>query len=632
MGRTKNKRKRKQKSLVKEPFKPSGYFLIIAVCFIIPFIHFKSTIDPVTYPRLTALGMTLFILAVFMIFENGKKKINTIFLKNGIIVAFLFFIVVSVASLIDAVNPPEGLFDIFKWILVLLLTILTTFIMVSSDKFFYLLLKGVIISTILFSINGIVQYFTNAFMNTDPNALYEVKGLMGHKNQFSISLFVMIPFLLSAIVVLKKYWKKLAVLAMILALMVILILQTRSVWLAIIISATISSTVLLIVNAKKGIIQLKRNNQKRFLIGGMLVIFAIVILILVFPVGPLEKINHRINTVFNPRYTSNEWRIEMWDATMQLAKDQPLSGVGAGNWKISIYPYYSEFLPSIYRHWRNPHNDYLLTFSEKGLLGLIGFISIFFMMFYIGLRNLKNANTIKPILLNIFFVFGTIGYMVISFFSFPNERINHLIFLSLMASSILYLHLKQKAESHNAGIRKIWIIIPALILSYLAIHFGMISVNSEINLAKAQAAQQKKDWAAMEKYALKGYSKFAPIEPKHSFPVAMYIGIAKYNKGDIKESLDYFEKSFSQHPTNVSVMNNLGCVYELMNIPDSSIIYYGKTLDIFSHYEIGQINLAKAYFLNKDYENAYKTILHCDPGSSNQEIHQIRRAIEKKLE
>ncbi|RLC53849.1 MAG: hypothetical protein DRH89_10160, partial [Candidatus Cloacimonadota bacterium] len=173
--------------------------------------------------------------------------------------------------------------------------------------------------------------------------------------------------------------------------------------------------------------------------------------------------------------------------------------------------------------------------------------------------------------------------------------------------------------------------IPVILLSYLAIHFGIIAVNSEINIAKAQLAQKKKDWNKMEEYALKGYSIFAPIEFKHSFPVVMYTGIAKYNKGNYREALTYFEKSYKQHPTNVSVLNNLGCVYGVIKVPDSSIIYYSKTLEIFAHYEIGQLNLSKAYYFSNDFKNAYQTILLCDPKSTNQEIHRLRKFLEKKL-
>lgn len=629
MDRVKNKRKQKLKE--KTPFLFSGYFLVITVCFIIPLVQFKSTIDPVTFPRLTALGFTVIILSILMFFENGKKKVGISIIKNGSIATFLLFILISIASLFIAVNPFEGLFDVFKWVLVLLLTLLGTYLLVSSEKSFYILLKGVIISAIVFSINGIIQYFENTYLNTDPNALYAVKGTMAHKNQFSISLFMMMPFLLSGVVTMKKYWKKLAVFAFILTLMVILILQTRSVWLGILLAGVSTTIVFFIVNSKNRIIQVNKTIQKRLLIGGISLIALTLVLVFVFPVGPLKNINHRINTVFNPNYTSNEWRIEMWNATSQLAQDNLLAGVGAGNWKISVYPYYSEYLPSIYRHWLNPHNDYLLVFSEKGLLGLIGFISIFIVLIYYGIRNARRSDSIKPMLINFFFVFGIIGYMVISFFSFPNERINHLNFMSLMAAVLLSNYLKQDIDLDNTGFQKGWLFLPAMILSYLAIHFGIIAVNSEINIAKAQLAQKKKDWNKMEVYAQKGYSIFAPIESKHSFPVAMYTGVAKYSKGEYRDALTYFEKSYQQHPTNVSVMNNLGCVYDVIQVPDSSIVYYSKTLEIFPHYEIGQLNLAKAFYFKKDFENSYKTILLCDPKSANQEIHKLKRFLEKKL-
>jgi len=567
-----------------------------------------------------------------MFFENGNYKINNGLFTNGFFISFFLFILISIASLYTAINPMEGLTDIFKWILIFMLVFLATILMIRSEDFFPLLLKGIIINAIILFAIGIVQYLEYAFQKPDPNALYEVKGLMGHKNQFSISLFVLLPFLISGIVILKKSWKTLAVISSILILVLLLILQTRAVWIALFISGILTTFVILIVNSKKEFFHLKSKNQKRILYGGIILIGLIVLMTVFFPVGPLKSINNRVNTIFNPQFTSNEWRVDMWDSTIELVKDQPISGVGAGNWKISVYPYYSEYLPSVYRHWRNPHNDYLLAFAEKGLPGLIGFASMFLLLVYFGLRNLIRSKDIKELLISSFFVFGIIGYMVISFFSFPNERLSHLIFVSLAAAYIISGYIQPEISKENSGIQKLWILIPFMILSYLTVHFGVISTKTEINIKVAQALQLKKDWKAMSYFAEKAYTKYSQIEPQNSYPIIMYSGLASFSKGDYQNALLEFSKAYEQHPTNISVLNNLGSVYGELGKIDSCIYYHQKTLDIFPHYEFGLLNLTKSYYVNKDYEKAYQMILHCDPKSRNKEVHQLRYAIEKKLE
>lgn len=629
MGKIKHKKQ--NKSSVKKTFLLSGYFLVITACLIIPLIYIKTALDPVLYPRFLALGILVFILTGLIYFEIGKKKLPISLYTNGFTLTFLLFILVSILSLLFAINPIEGLTDIFKWLLIFILTLLATYLMLNSNSLFNLLLKGVVINVLLFSMIGIVQYLENALMNSDPNAIYEVNGLMAHKNQFSISLFVLIPFLLSAFVNLNNIWKKFAALATILALIVILILQTRAVWLGLFISSIITVLTLLIINSRKEYIHLRNKTLKMAILVGTILMILFLGLIVFYPVGPLETINERINSVFNPNYASNEWRIEIWEATLQLIKDEPLTGVGAGNWKISIYPYYSEYLPSVFRQWNNPHNDYLLVFSEKGVFGLLCFISMFLFLIYYVIRNMTRATSIKSMLTYSFFLFGIFGYMVISFFSFPNERINHLIFISLMAAFIISEYLKYNEGLNEMGLRKAWVAIPIFVLAYLAIHLGIVSVNSEINIVKAQEAKSKQNWNAMEKYALKAYSNLAPLEPKFSFPVSMYPGLAKFHKGEFKDALVYFKKAYYQHPTNIPVMNNIGSVYGQMGMLDSSIVYNKKTLAIFPHYESGLVNLARAYYLDKDFENAYKTILCCDPKSTNKEVRQIRNVIESKL-
>ncbi len=414
----------------------------------------------------------------------------------------------------------------------------------------------------------------------------------------------------------------------------IFILQTRAVWIAIFVSLLFCGILVYIINKKMGLFHFHRKTLK-----STIIIFSIFFVMLfagsIFIPGfnPVQKVSGRLNTIFDSEFTSNEWRIEMWEATTNLIKDNPVAGVGGGNWKISIYPYYSEYLPSVYRHWRSPHNDYLSVLAEKGIIGLLSFVILFSVLIFYCTRILFKSENKKRIWIILFMLFGIIGYVIISFFSFPNERINHLIFFSLITGVIISEYVStfsQNMKKYNLKIK--FLFIPALIILYLTIHFGFICINSELNLTKAQAAKKAKDWDSVEYYAGKAYSYFAPIEPTFSFPVPLYQGLAKFNKGKYKEALIYFKKSYKQHPTNISILNNIGSVYGQMGMLDSSIVYHRKTLDIFPHYEFGLLNLSKSYYLKKDYSRAYQVVLCCDPKSFNGEVEQVRNAIETKLD
>jgi len=417
----------------------AGIFLALAFCIVIPLLHFKSTLEPVVYPRFTAIAISIFVLTVLVWFEKRKFKYNLKFLRKIIFGGFLLFIILSLISLFFATNPVEGLTDIFKWILVLMIIVLVILILNDSDKTIEWIYKGVLINAFIASLIGIYQYFTLAFQNPDPNALYEVKGLMAHKNQFSISLFLLLPFILNALLVFTKGWKKMAIVTLSLVIINILILQTRAVWMAIIFAGLISGVIPLLLNKRIQFFKFHNRRLKKIVII-VIVLMGIGILAgLVLPGNnPVKLASERVSTVFNPDFTSNQWRIEIWDATLELAEDHKLIGVGAGNWKINIYPYYSEHLPSVFRHWRNPHNDYLSILSEKGYFGLILYLLIFLILIYYLIVLIFKSEQKKKSISMILWLFGIVGYVIISFFSFPNDRPNHWIFLSLIVAIIIF--------------------------------------------------------------------------------------------------------------------------------------------------------------------------------------------------
>lgn len=612
----------------------AGYFLVLVFVVIIPLLHSKSIVEPVVYPRFTAIAISLFILCVLVWLER-KRLIDLGFLKKNFFLVYLLFIIITTVSLFVAVNPIEGLTDLLKWILLFIFVTLVAFILNSFPRTMELLLKAVVINALLASTIGIYQYFTNAFQNPDPNALYEVKGLMAHKNQFSISIFLLLPFIINAILSFKGIWRSFAIVALIFSGINILMLQTRAVWIAILFTGLIGLIILAFLNKRYSFLTIRNKSVKKTLIVAFVVFVLAIVSGVVIPVNnPVKQITNRISTVFNPDYTSNQWRLEIWDSTLDLIKDNPIIGVGAGNWKINIYPYYSEHLPSVFRHWRNPHNDYLSILSEKGILGFIFYLLIFLILIYYSIDHIIKLKDKRKNLSATVWLLGIVGYLIVSFFSFPNDRPNHWIFISLLMAIILVDQFNVKEHKRNENLLtpiKFLIVVSLAITSY-AVYFGIKAIISEVNIAKVITAKEKKDWDKVGYFAEKANYYFAPIEPSSSFPISQYQGLAEYNKGNFVDALGHFKKAYAKHPTSISVINNLGSVYGQMGQMDSSIVFHKKSLEIFPHYETSLMNLTRAYYIMEDYEKAYQVVLSCDPKSENEQVKNARVAIEAKLD
>lgn len=623
MAAKRKNRKQNQTAGIQKP----GWLQLLFVSFFIvllPLIYSKATIEPATFPRFLAISIGLLFFAAVFIIRNKMKSYN-IFKQRPLI--FLFgFILISVVSLFFAINPVEGLADILKWSLVFLFIWFFILTWNENTGFMELITKAVLVSAAFAILLGFYQFFTEAFQNDDPNALYEVSGLMAHKNQFSISLFLMLPFVLFGAVQFRSLWRNVSWIVVSGIILLIAILQTRAVWIAMPVAFLIGIAGWLYMKnqmTEKSV--LKKLSGKILIVGVAVIVVGGMASFLFSGKSPAQ----RISSIFDSRNTSNEWRIEMWVATVDLIKDHPVTGVGAGNWKIAVYPYYGKFQPSVYRHWRNSHNDYLQVTAEKGFVGLFLFILFYFSLIVAGFQVFYKSQNKQERLIALFLTATFIGFMIISVFSFPTERINHLVYMGIFAGIIISLKTK-KSEAKESHARLI--ILPAIAVLAFAIYFGISSVRSEIYISKAQALKDSNDKTAFAAAARKGNLPLVPFEPRYSFPVVNYAGLADFvADGNYENALEKFKKAFRQNPTNFAVINNVGSVYGQMGQYDSSIVYYQKTLDIFNHYDQGLLNMAKAWYLKGDYKKAYFYILCCDPKSRVEDIPAFKRQIEQKL-
>lgn len=118
-------------------------------------------------------------------------------------------------------------------------------------------------------------------------------------------------------------------------------------------------------------------SKKIFLFGAIFTIFSAAILA---QLGT-SKLENLENMSYRSSYNS---RLMIWRAAWEIGKDNPLVGIGPGNFQRYYLDYQSRVLGiEPYLEWAvpEPHNIFLAFWLQTGILGLAGFIVLIFWFF-----------------------------------------------------------------------------------------------------------------------------------------------------------------------------------------------------------------------------------------------------------
>lgn len=123
--------------------------------------------------------------------------------------------------------------------------------------------------------------------------------------------------------------------------------------------------------------------------------------VVVFYVAP-HPLNPHPGGIFHEAFSSPRWkeggptRLAIWETTIQMIRERPLVGVGAGNFPY-VYP--SIVAPAVrenpelarYAHrWTNAaHNEILQSWAETGIVGLLLLLALVGGALYIAIRRMK---------------------------------------------------------------------------------------------------------------------------------------------------------------------------------------------------------------------------------------------------
>lgn len=315
--------------------------------------------------------------------------------ENKIALPVLLFFISLVSSFIFSMNSTYSTKYLSKllWHGIVFFPVVTSKDLKDKIQFIFGLIA---ISIFLAAIYGVLQYFFGIDLignRSIDNFGGRVYSFGSHPNNFAVVLIMGFPMLLYFLVSLRKAIHKILLfLAIFISSICLIFTFSRGAWIGFIIAAILW---IILYN-------------KKYLIP----VVVMSILMYIFLPGQLKStIKKRIDDSFNPKSYSTFTRWIYWKAALKMGFNQPLTGVGLGNFREvynnKTYKYKYPQLP--YFEHADCHNNYLQLFAEAGFPSIIFFLWFIAVMLQKIFLYLKKTNT------NEYLVILTVLFSIVAF-------------------------------------------------------------------------------------------------------------------------------------------------------------------------------------------------------------------------
>jgi len=187
-----------------------------------------------------------------------------------------------------------------------------------------------------------------------------------------------------------------------------------------------------------------------------LILLSIFLITIVF-IKPVSVIEKQIANQNNHDVLSQ--RDKVWRASLEVARMNPIFGIGGGNWKqisidqikLSVESRGETFNPEDFAlQWGHPHNIYLSNLVDRGVLGFITFLSFMLIWLITLIKYYKKLNQDSKAML---FIMGSFSaWMSIFGIGLVNTTFHHEN--ALLALFFLGLHLNYLRQKNQLKLFK----------------------------------------------------------------------------------------------------------------------------------------------------------------------------------
>jgi O-antigen ligase len=590
------------------------FILFLSGIFLSSVIFSPFVLDFTLTPRLITISLTL--LAVLILSSKQIIKIST----NFIFVSALAYVLFSWASTSWAHTRSEAVFENIKLGTCFLVFILSAhFFGSDKERTLVALCK---MSVALFLIEFAVALYQLLHLpSLEKGSVYTIYGLNSHKNLFSSFILLQLPFM---ILCAKKFDRKWVVLSVrnliILYIILLLVLQTKSVWIACIVSAL----------AFVGITFYKK---MRFSFPLKYTILTVVILANIFFIFLLPNIIHKgidfnlaqakQNSVEQKKELDQE-RLVLWDKTYTMFDQHKVTGVGAGNWQI-YFP--NATLTGLWRAedlnytFQRPHNDLLWILSETGIIGF-NLALIFIVALWLSLMQVIKIKTLSKEENFEILLFTSVipGFITAAFFDFPKERIEHLIWFAIILGFCYQTICKHLPGKFQKEIKINYVSICAgIAFCIFAIVGGIYRYLGEYHTRNVYNNKAQNNVAGVIAEGKKALSFIYQIDPT-SLPIKWYTGNAYALQNAFELSQHEFTEAYQVNPYNRNVLSDLASSYASVSDNQMAFKYYRESARISPRFDDPKLNMCAIFIREKHYRSAdscLKTLFHDSERRSN---------------
>ena len=397
--------------------------LIVAIFFTSLIGQVQNAYDRVT-PQVLYLSLINFASLTYIFYKISFKKIIDSIKNNKLFLSYAAYIIITGISIIVAENKSEAIITYFKYLTYFLtFFVLWVFSMFSKIDFKDLLFKLIMISTIILSSAVILSVYDSIILNgNDFIRSNDYRGFTANINITAFALVIQSPVTVYYLIQSNnRLVNLLCYIVLFLTISSLFFLLTRGAFLAFVLIMILLFTYMLVRN--------KKGNHRKIIISLAVFFVSYTLTNSIMSSDESNVVIDRVSTIkLNNEDESINQRLRFYKAAITSIKNNPVLGIGIGNWKFISIKYDSKEMTE-YTVPYYVHNDFLQIGAEIGIIGMLLFVYFIFNPF---LSLMKKIYYSKENLFE-FIIFLMLGvYIIDSLLNFPiNRPISHIMLIVL---------------------------------------------------------------------------------------------------------------------------------------------------------------------------------------------------------